>query len=411
MPASLTLPGLRIVEHEIVVPLDHARPDGDQITVFAREVADADGPDRPYLLFFQGGPGSEATRPTAAPPSPAWLARALREFRVLLLDQRGTGRSTPVGALPRRDPAAQAQYLSHFRADAIVRDAEHLRRALGVERWSVLGQSFGGLCVMTYLSVAPEGLDLALIAGGLAPLDAPADDVYRATYARMLARNERYYARYPGDVDRVLTLQDHLEREDVRLPSGDRLTARRLRLAGGDLGMSYGFERLHHLLELPVDSPAFLHDVEAAIPYARNPLYAVLHEACWADGTATRWSAARMLPDAFVQRPELFFGEHLFPWIFEEISALRPLREAADLLAHHEWPALYDAEVLAANTVPVAAVIYSEDVYVEREFSEDTAARIRGLRSWLTSEYDHNGLRADGDRILDRLLDLARGRV
>ena len=33
------------------------------------------------------------------------------------------------------------------------------------------------------------------------------------------------------------------------------------------------------------------------------------------------------------------------------------------------------------------------------------------LRAWVTSEYDHNGLRADGERILGRLIDLARGRI
>ena len=35
-----------------------------------------------------------------------------------------------------------------------------------------------------------------------------------------------------------------------------------------------------HLLELPLSSPAFLHDVERASPFVRNPLYAVIHEAC-----------------------------------------------------------------------------------------------------------------------------------
>jgi hypothetical protein len=47
---------------------------------------------------------------------------------VLLLDQRGTGRSTPVNrqTLWRLgDPRAQAEYLGHHRADAIVRDNEY----------------------------------------------------------------------------------------------------------------------------------------------------------------------------------------------------------------------------------------------------------------------------------------------
>jgi hypothetical protein len=95
--------------------------------------------------------------------------------------------------------------------------------------------------------------------------------------------------------------------------------------------------------------------------------------------------------------------------MFDEMHALVPLREAAGLLAQHEWPRLYDLGVLARNEVPAAAAIYTDDMYVERAFSEETAAQVRGLRPWVTSEYEHNGLRADGERILDRLIELVRG--
>ncbi len=411
MPVTLTTPGLRIVEHELAVPLDHARPDGEQITIFAREVADLDGLDRPLLLYLQGGPGHEAARPTRHPSSPGWLDRALRDFRVLLLDQRGTGRSTPVGTFPGLTPAEQAAYLTHMRADAIVRDAECLRRALGVERWSVLGQSFGGLCVVSYLSLAPEGLREAIITGGLPPLGNRIDDVYRATYARTLAASRRYYERYPGDRERVRALHERLANEDLRLPGGDRLTPRRLRQLGAMLGMSAKAEALHYILELAPDSPAFSHDVAAASAFSRNPLYAILHESCWADGGATRWSAQRMLPADYDAEPELFTGEHVYPWMFEEYGALAPLRDAAAMLAEHDWPALYDPARLAANEVPVVAAIYADDMYVERAFSEQTAGAIGGLRYWLTNELHHDALRIEGDRVLGRLIDMVRGRV
>jgi pimeloyl-ACP methyl ester carboxylesterase len=411
MPASFATRGLVLTEHELSVPLDHSLPDGERITVFAREVADPDGRDRPLLVFLQGGPGSEAPRPTRHPSSPGWLDRALTEFRVLMLDQRGTGRSSPIGTLAGLTAREQADRLVHFRADAIVRDAELLRRELGVERWSVLGQSFGGLCAMTYLSIAPEGLREAFVTGGLAPIGPRIDDIYRATYARTVERCRRYYERYPGDRERVRALRAQLEAQDVRLPSGDRLTARRLRLLGNLLGMSAGAEELHYILELPVDSPAFGHDVDAALSFARNPLYAVLQEACWADGGSTRWAAERLLPAEYEDDRELFAGEHVYPWMFEELVALAPLREAAEILAAHEWTRLYDPERLAANEVPVAAAVYAEDMYVERAFSEETAAHIRGLRPWLTNEYEHNGLRADGARVLGHLIDLARGRA
>ena len=63
------------------------------------------------------------------------------------------------------------------------------------------------------------------------------------------------------------------------------------------------------------------------------------------------------------------------------------------------------------NEVPVAATIYVNDLYVERDFAEETAAAIRGIRTWQTDEFEHNGLRADGERVLGRLIDLVRGRA
>jgi pimeloyl-ACP methyl ester carboxylesterase len=400
------IPGLVLIDHELEVPLDHAAPDGERITIFAREVAEPEGREKPFLVFFQGGPGFEAFRVTGSPRGPGFLDRGLKDFRWLLLDQRGTGRSTPVNGS--ESPA----YLQHFRADSIVRDAELLREALGVERWSILGQSFGGFCVFAYLSLAPDAVREALVTGGTPPVTGrPVDDVYSATWTRMAERNRRYYARFPEDRQRMLDIVARLDAEDVRLPTRDRLTSRRFRTHGIKLGMSDGAEALHYILELPFGSPAFLHDAADELGVARNPIYAILHEACYADGGVTDWSARRTRPGEFDERLEWLTGEHILPWVFEDYGALAGARDVAHELAAVDWPRLYDEDVLRANTVPVAAAIYTEDLYVERAFSEETAALVPGMRAWVTSEYDHNGLRADGERILDRLLDLARGRA
>jgi hypothetical protein len=90
---------------------------------------------------------------------------------------------------------------------------------------------------------------------------------------------------------------------------------------------------------------------------------------------------------------------------------LQPLAEAAQILADHEWPQLYDPGRLQENAVPATAAIYAEDMYVERAFSEETAAAVRGLRPWLTNEYEHDALAIDGARVLGRLLDLTHGRA
>jgi pimeloyl-ACP methyl ester carboxylesterase len=402
-------PGLRVTEHTLEVPLDHAQPDGERIEVFARAVVLAEKSDatQPWLVFLQGGPGFEGPR-LASPDSPAWLQRALADYRVLLLDQRGMGRSTPVSPADASaaSPQRLADRLALYRADAIVRDAECFREALGVDRWSVLGQSFGGFCAVTYLSNFPGSLREAFITGGLPPLDRGIDEVCRETYRTTLEKTAQHYERYPQDRDRVRSLMARLAAADVRLPGGDRLTPQRLRQLGLMLGMGTGSEKLHHLLELPSASPAFLHDVERASPFVRNPLYAVIHESCHANGQVSAWSAQRVMPAEISDDPALLTGEHVFPWMFEEFAGLAPFREAAALLAHRHWGPLYDPAVLAVNEVPCAAAIYVNDMYVPRVFSEQTARRIRGLRPWITNEFEHDGLHSG--KVLGRLIEMVR---
>ncbi|MFD0691756.1 alpha/beta fold hydrolase [Actinomadura fibrosa] len=420
MSISFRRPGFVCTDHFLDVPLDHADPAGPSIRVYAREVVapGKEDADLPWLLYLQGGPGNRAPRPGG--PA-AWLGRALRDYRVLLLDQRGTGRSTPANrqTLP-ADPARAAAYLRHFRADSIVRDAELLRRHLAGDRpWSVLGQSFGGFCAVTYLSIAPEGLSEVFITGGLPSLTATPDDWYRASYRRILAANERYFARYPGDQAIARRVAAHLDGADERLPGGERLTARRFQTLGLGLGHSVRFHDLHYLLEeafLPDGrlSDTFLREVDAAVSFAAQPLYALVHEACLCDGTRSDWAAERTLAEfpGFAPRAEpfRFLGETIHPWFFEEDPALVPLRACADLLAAHDWPALYDADRLAATTVPVTAAVYHDDMYVDRDLSLETARMIPGIRTWVTSEYAHNGLSADA-KVFDHLLALRRGDI
>ena len=419
--ATHRFPGYVLSEHRFDVPLDHARPDGERISVFAREVvAEAKaGEDLPWLVFLQGGPGHGSPRPDSL--KPVWLERATRDYRVLLLDQRGTGISATVShqTLARLPSAeAQAAYLRHFRADSIVHDAELIRGELtGGEPWSALGQSYGGFCVCTYLSLAPEGLREALVTGGLPPLERGPDEVYRATYRRVSDRNRRYYERYPEDIDRVRAIVGELEANDVRLPDGERLSPRRFLQLGFHFGMSDGFEKLHYLVERAfvdgIDGPelsyGFLRELEHELSFDVTPIFALLHEPIYCQGEASRWSAQRIrdeLPEFDLSAdPPLFTGEMIYPWMFDECRYLRPLKDAAELLAADaDWPLLYDVEQLRTNDVPAAAAVYANDMYVERAFSEETAQTIRGRRVWVTDEYEHDGLRQYGEEVLDRLL-------
>ena len=417
--------GMELTDYEFSVPLDHAQTSGETLSIFARAVrnSETESATRPWLVFLQGGPGFPGPRPL---DKSGWLKRALDDYQVLLLDSRGNGRSSVVlpQTLARRGNArAQADYLMHFRADSIVRDAEAIRRQLlgKDEPWSVLGQSYGGFCAVHYLSAFPHGLREVLITGGLPPLEGAADDYYRHTYPEVQRKTRQFFTRYPADLALCTRIFEHLHRHEVALPGGGRLTVRRFQQAGFMLGFHDGMEKLHYLIEdafcagLHGDELGlpFLHALEHSQSFETNPIFAVLHEMCYTQGTAARWSAERIrgeFPDTnwAPGKPPSFTGEMIYPWMFDEYPGLRPLREVAELLAQEErWPALYDPAQLAHNTVPCVATIYAEDMFVPRALSERTAASIAGTKVWLTNEYEHSGLR-ESSRVFERMLALRR---
>jgi pimeloyl-ACP methyl ester carboxylesterase len=413
--AEYTIPGLHVREHEVDVPLDWDDPDAGGIRVFARELVAPSRRDAPLplLLFLQGGPGGKGPRPLGAS---GWIGEALKTYRVVLLDQRGTGRSTRISGrdiarFP--DAEAAADHLARFRADAIVRDAEHLRTTVfGGARWVTLGQSYGGFLTLSYLSLAPEGLAACLVTGGLASITRPdAELVYRRTYPRVEAKNAEYRRRYPHDVAVIERIADRLAAEPVRLPDGDLLTVRRFQTLGMGFGMRHpGYEEVHWLVDEAFDARedeldrGFLTQLAHATGFETNPLYAVLQEAIYASGPdagPTAWAAQRVrdqLPQFDeAARPLLFTGEMIYPWQFAEIAALKPFEAAAHALhARPSWSSLYDPERLAANEVPVYAAVYFDDMYVDSGLQLETARAVGNLHPWVTNEFEHDGLR-NGD--------------
>ncbi|XP_020399214.1 uncharacterized protein [Zea mays] len=406
--AWYAVPGLSLRDHRFAVPLDHSSPErGDTITVFAREVVAAGKEyiSLPYLLYLQGGPGFESPRPTEAG---GWLKKACEDHRVVLLDQRGTGLSTPL------TPSS----LSQIKSPA--------------------NQSYGGFCAVTYLSFAPEGLKSVLLTGGLPPLGEPctADTVYRACFKQVQQQNEKYYKRYPQDIQVVHEVIRYLSESEgggVLLPSGGRLTPKMLQCLGlSGLGFGGGFERLHYLLERVWDpvlvagakkriSYYFLKEFEMWLDFDQNPLYALLHESIYCEGSSSKWSAEKIhgeygsLFDPIKATEEgravYFTGEMVFPCMFDDIPALRDLKEAACLLAEKEdWPPLYDVSVLNNNKVPVAAAVYYEDMFVNFNIAKETASQIAGIRLWVTNEYMHSGIRDGGSHVFEYLMALLNGK-
>lgn len=415
--------GVAVRDIVTTVPLDWEHPDdGRTIQVFARELVDARraNEDLPLLVFLQGGPGGKGPRPTGRE---SFLGEALSRFRVVLPDQRGTGRSTPLSnaSMAGLDAAAAADLLALHRADSIIRDLEALRHSeYGGQRWWTLGQSYGGFLTLHYLSVAPEAVIASAITGGLPSLDPNPETVYERTFPRTAEKNRRYAAQFPQDAEQFARIADLLDAEDIRLPDGDRLTTHRLQTLGFDFGMKPGLTRTHWVIdEAWADagrsrlSDTFLAQVGAETGFARNPLYAALQESIYGPGPSA-WAAERVRarhpefsPDA---RPLLLTGEMVFPWMFSEIHALRGFQPGVEALAAQERPiALYDQSRLATNEVPVEAAVYFDDMYVDAGLSLDTAERVGGLNAWVTNEFEHDGLHSG--RVAGVLFDALAARI
>ncbi|KAJ7032784.1 alpha/beta-hydrolase [Mycena alexandri] len=433
LESYLTKDGVKVVERFFDLPLDYANPTGEKIRVFARHLIPknkAKTVEEEEKLPFRG-PGFEVDL-----QGNSGFAHEIHEegYQTLWLDPRGTGLSTHISpeSLPARLATDQdkADYLKHFRADSIVKDCEEIRKALIGDKpnpedrkWTVLGQSFGGFCAITYLSFFPEGLKEVFLAGGLAPLDDSPDRIYAAIIPILRKRNEIYYKKYPQDVKRVRDILTYLEANEVTLPNGGRLSISRWLQLGIHFGMAGGIDRMHQIVfRVTNDLELFgrmtyktLQMLEAKYSFDGNPIYAILHEPVYCNGHAPKWSASRVIANhnefswSHVKsladtEPIYFYGEMVFPDAFDDYVNLRPLKGAAEILANDScWGPIYDVEQLRNNEVKVTAA-----TYVEFGLAQETASVIKNAEQYITNQLVHDGITQDPKDVIQRLFQISK---
>ena len=121
---------------------------GDGNRVFYEQSGNPDG--KP-VVFLHGGPGG-GTSP--------WHRRFFdpERYRIILLDQRGCGRSTPHASAPDAD-------LRHNTTWHLVADIDLLRRNLGIDRWQVFGGSWGSALALAYAQTHPDAVTEIVLRG------------------------------------------------------------------------------------------------------------------------------------------------------------------------------------------------------------------------------------------------------
>lgn len=216
------------------VPQDYGHPQAGMIDLYLVLLRnnEADPATGTALTLLTGGPGTAATGGLAGLLD-AYPEAAAR-FDILLIDQRGTGRSTPLRCRPPLDPQALPPRLPEvidacpephpWEADArqfgttmAARDLDTVRAALGYESLTIVAQSYGTRLAQEYARRFPSHARALLLKGVVPPdgnltqnLAPEAETVLRSVFA-LCAGDAACASRYPdlaGMWDRALT---HLE--------------------------------------------------------------------------------------------------------------------------------------------------------------------------------------------------------
>lgn len=315
----------------LVVPENRARPDRNLIELaFVRLKSTSKNPRAP-LIYLHGGPGGSSTPQARSPQALSRWAKFLPICDVILLDQRGCGSSsprlywTPGGRPPTdlfRNEKRALKYMlevnrraaKHFRERGVdlsgyttaesADDIDDLRTALGAEKISLFGFSYGTHLAQAVIRRHGEHLENVVICGveGLAmthkyPLNM--DIQFRKLALR--AANDPGIAPHVPDLvallDRVL---EKLEREPIDVEIVDPQSRKRVKVPVGKFGlqMILRFD-IGDASDLPV-FPKLLHTIDQGDP------------------SVLKW---------FVQkRFSMFRGVNVLAWVMDGASGASPQR-------------------------------------------------------------------------------------
>jgi pimeloyl-ACP methyl ester carboxylesterase len=175
----------------VSVPRDYGKPDGGRFKLAVIVIKSEQQPAWPEpVVYINGGPGNPITVYAAPQARTPYASRR----DLILVDQRGTGRSEPslcpdlgsklldanlavaAGVSEEALAVRQATYLAcrdeavgrgldlnNFGTRVTAEDFEQVRQALRIERWNVYGESYGTTVAMTLTALHPDAVRSAVL--------------------------------------------------------------------------------------------------------------------------------------------------------------------------------------------------------------------------------------------------------
>ena len=270
-------------------------------------VEEAGNPDGKPVIFFHGGPG-------------AGISPIHRRFfdpkfwRVVLFDQRGSGKSTPLGEL-----ADNTTW-------DLVADAERIRLHLGIGKWLAFGGSWGSTLALAYAETHPERVTGLILRGIFLGRRAELD----WTYVDGMRRIE------PEGWDEFIAPLTPRERGSIVRAYHRRLTSEDAALRR-EAALAWNKFETHASKLVPEDEPVAEEDVPKEIALARIEAHYFLNGCFLKSDDQLLRDAERLrrIPGAIVQ------GRY---------DLVCPIQSAWDL--HRAWP---EAEFVVVQSAGHAA--------------------------------------------------------
>ena len=300
------------------------------------------------------------------------------------------------------------EYLCNFRSDSIAKDAEHIRLKLfSDQEFNIFGQSFGGWCIYSYLSQFPNSASSAIITGGFPPMFQDAHEVYTDLLPQISVATEKFYKRFPETFKQLTSLFEALDGKVLSLLS---LSGVLIGHESQEYSLCSIIEDLYFDIEnIGRPTKKTINRLKDPMGLINNPLYLFLHESIYCNDSASNWAGERVFVEEH-RRPtskdpsNFFLSETIARKYFEleELSPFLPLMDS--IMAFDGWSKQFNEEQLKQSSTRVTGVIYSNDAYVSKKFSEKSAALIRDCEV-VYSDLDHHAMRDYPEIIFPLLLD------